>query len=104
MLLGAPACFIIQARPVKVAIKQLFYTIGEPPGILLSLLPAPQQAIMSCNYDSALKSVYGDDIEKYNEMTNADFSAGADDEMDVVEMDDDFDNYDDYDNYDEDDY
>lgn len=70
MLLGAPACFIIQARPVKVAIKQLFYTIGKPPGILLSLLPAPQQAIMSCDYDMALKSLYGDDISQYNDVIN----------------------------------
>lgn len=68
MLLGAPACFILQARPVKVAIKQLFYTIGKPPGILLSLLPAPQQAIMSCDYDLALKSLYGDSISQYNDV------------------------------------
>jgi hypothetical protein len=102
MLLGAPACFIIQARPVKVAIKQLFYTIGEPPGILLSLLPAPQQAIMSCDYDSALKSVYGDDIEKYNEMTKSDCSIGDDDGTDGEETEEDF--YDDFENYDEDDY
>jgi len=68
MLLGAPACFIIQARPVKVAIKQLVYTIGKPPGILLSLLPAPRQAIMSCDYDMALKSLYGDDISQYNDV------------------------------------
>ena len=48
LLLSSPLCFLIQTRPVKVAMKQLFYTMGEPPGILLSLLPAPQQAIMSC--------------------------------------------------------
>lgn len=102
MLLGAPACFIIQARPVKVAIKQLFYTIGEPPGILLSLLPAPQQVIMSCDYDSALKSVYGDDIEKYNEMTKSDCSIGDDDGTDGEETEEDF--YDDFENYDEDYY
>eukprot|EP00557_Chaetoceros_sp_GSL56_P012994 CAMPEP_0176477600 /NCGR_PEP_ID=MMETSP0200_2-20121128/715_1 /TAXON_ID=947934 /ORGANISM="Chaetoceros sp., Strain GSL56" /LENGTH=456 /DNA_ID=CAMNT_0017873433 /DNA_START=163 /DNA_END=1533 /DNA_ORIENTATION=- len=95
MLLGAPACFIIQARPVKVAIKQLFYTIGEPPGILLSLLPAPQQAIMSCDYDSALKSVYGDDIEKYNEMTNTESLTSNDNDMDAEEMEEEF--YNDFD-------
>jgi hypothetical protein len=67
MLLGAPACFIIQARPVKIVMKQMFYTIGEPPGILLSLLPAPQQTIMSCDYNSALKSIYGDDILTLND-------------------------------------
>lgn len=67
MLLGAPACFIIQARPVKIAMKQLFYTIGEPPGILLSLLPAPQQTIMSCDYNNSLKSIYGDEILTCND-------------------------------------
>lgn len=46
------------------AIKQAFYAIGEPPGILLSLLPAPQQAIMSLNYINAMKGLYGEDIIK----------------------------------------
>jgi hypothetical protein len=86
MLLGAPACFIIQARPVKVAIKQLFYTIGEPPGILLTLLPAPLQAIMSCDYDMALKGVYGDDIDQYNDVINSEsrgiFSSDDEDDFD----------------------
>ncbi|KAL7476607.1 hypothetical protein ACHAW6_002454 [Cyclotella cf. meneghiniana] len=62
LLLSAPLCFFIQTRPVKVAIKQLFYAIGEPPGILLSLLPAPQQAIMSLNYANAMRGLYGEDV------------------------------------------
>ncbi|KAL7510333.1 hypothetical protein ACHAXN_007293 [Cyclotella atomus] len=62
LLLSAPLCFFLQTRPVKVAIKQAFYAIGEPPGILLSLLPAPQQAIMSLNYVSAMKELYGEDV------------------------------------------
>jgi hypothetical protein len=45
---------------VKVALKQLFYTIGEPPGIILSLLPAPQQAIMSLNYGNVMRDLYGE--------------------------------------------
>jgi len=61
MLLGAPACFILQARPVKVFMKQIFYAIGEPPSILLSLLPAPQQAIMSYHYNEAIVQLYGND-------------------------------------------
>ena len=90
MLLGAPACFIMQARPVKVAIKQMFYTIGEPPGILLSLLPAPQQCIMSCQYDEALKGVYGDDVENYNDMINE--NVGDDNDSAITEdSDEDFD-------------
>ena len=59
MYLGAPLCFVLQARPVKIAMKQLFYTVGKPPAILLSLLPAPQQAIMSLNYDAAMTDLYG---------------------------------------------
>lgn len=59
MYLGAPLCFVLQARPVKIAMKQLFYTVGKPPAILLSLLPAPQQAIMSLNYGAAMTDLYG---------------------------------------------
>ncbi len=51
---------MIQTRPVKVAVKQLFYSIGRPPGIFLSLLPAPQQAIMSCDYSALMKGLYGE--------------------------------------------
>ena len=40
--------------------KQLFYSIGQPPGILLSLLPAPQQAIMSCDYAGSMRGLYGE--------------------------------------------
>lgn len=98
MLLGAPSCFIIQARPVKVAIKQLFYTIGEPPGILLSLLPAPQQAIMSCDYDMALKGVYGDDIDQCNDLINT--GRERRENKDEDNSDDNFDES--YDEYDED--
>jgi hypothetical protein len=101
MLLGAPACFIIQARPVKIAMKQLFYTIGEPPGILLSLLPAPQQTIMSCDYNDSLKSIYGDEILTCNDaVTNHDVndddeqistSAYDSDESDYSQDDDEYD-------------
>ena len=71
LLLSSPLCFFIQTRPVKVAMKQLFYTIGEPPGILLSLLPAPQQAIMSCDYGKLMKGLYGEKMlegEEWLEM------------------------------------
>ena len=55
-------CFFIQTRPVKVALKQVFYTVGEPPSILLSLLPAPQQAIMSLKYGAVMKGLYGEKV------------------------------------------
>jgi len=61
-------CFFIQTRPVKVALKQVFYTIGEPPSILLSLLPAPQQAIMSLKYGAVMKGLYGEKVlEEYSD-------------------------------------
>jgi len=62
LLLSSPLCFLIQTRPMKVAMKQLFYTMGEPPGILLSLLPAPQQAIMSLDYGKAMMELYDEKV------------------------------------------
>jgi hypothetical protein len=59
LLTAAPLCILLQVRPVKVILKQLFYAIGTPPAIILSLLPAPQQAIMSLNYDLVLQELYG---------------------------------------------
>ena len=59
MMGAAPMCFIIQARPVKIVLKQLFYAIGKPPAVILSLLPAPQQAVMSLDYDAVMKDLYG---------------------------------------------
>jgi hypothetical protein len=59
MLAMAPLCFVMQARPAKVAMKQLFYAIGKPPGIFLSLLPAPQQAIMDLDFNTAMTDLYG---------------------------------------------
>ena len=61
LLLGAPSVFLLQARPVKLMIKQVVYALlDHPPGILLSLLPAPQQAILSMDYAKSMKAVYGD--------------------------------------------
>ncbi len=71
LLLSSPLCFLIQTRPVKVALKQLFYTMGEPPGILLSLLPAPQQAIMSLDYGKSMRELYDEKVlqgEEWYEM------------------------------------
>lgn len=98
MLLGAPACFIIQARPVKIGMKQIFYTIGEPPGILLSLLPAPQQTIMSCDYNTSLKSIYGEEVLNCNEIVadNLEEYSQPSDSM-YVESDYDISDEDDYD-------
>jgi hypothetical protein len=67
LLLLSPACFIIQTRPIKLILKQVFYTLGQPPGIILSLLPAPQQAIMSCDYSAVMKKLYRNNDEKKND-------------------------------------
>lgn len=62
LLLGAPMCFIIQARPVKLWIKEMLYILlGNPPSIILSLLPAPQQACLSLSDEDALRLIYGND-------------------------------------------
>jgi hypothetical protein len=59
LLLGAPMSFVIQARPVKILLKQLFYATSNPPGILLSLLPAPQQAILKFDDEESRLALYG---------------------------------------------
>ena len=83
---------------MKVAMKQLFYTMGEPPGILLSLLPAPQQAIMSLDYSKAMRKLYDEKVlqgEEWYEMEKEEASAeGAASDGDGLFWDDDEDDYD----------
>jgi hypothetical protein len=64
MLWGAPLCFILQARPIKIWSKVLFYSMVDPPGIVLSLLPAPQQAILSMNMEQSYAALYSTEEEK----------------------------------------
>lgn len=59
MLLCAPMCFVLQARPVKMLAKVLFYMFLNPPGIVLSLLPAPQQTMLSMDEEEAYVALYG---------------------------------------------
>uniref|UniRef100_A0A7S2S604 Uncharacterized protein n=1 Tax=Eucampia antarctica TaxID=49252 RepID=A0A7S2S604_9STRA len=114
MLLGAPMCFFLQLRPVKIMLKQLFYAIGQPPGIFLSLLAAPQQAIMSLNYNAAMRDLYGEhatndmmpttteDIDDYSDddLFNNDLASFSQEEdSEESELDDD-----DYDQYGDDEY
>jgi len=101
MLLCAPMCFILQARPVKIALKQLFYAVGKPPSIILSLLPAPQQAIMSLNYNSALVDLYGEKtaLEAAKALGISFNLNNDDDDDDDFTDEDDFDS-DEYDEYD----
>ena len=43
-------------------LKELFYIVlRNPPSILLSLLPAPQQACLSLSEADAMRLIYGED-------------------------------------------
>jgi hypothetical protein len=64
MLWGAPLCFLLQARPVKIWSKQLFFMCSFPPGIVLSLLPAPQQAILNMDVSKAYGALYAPQEEQ----------------------------------------
>ena len=59
LLWGAPLCVLVQARPIKRLWKLALYGCAHPPGIFLSLLPAPQQAILSFDVQDAMQTLYG---------------------------------------------
>lgn len=61
LLWGAPLSFALQARPVKMWFKIAFYMMSNPPLILLSFLPAPQQAILSVDLRASCVALYGED-------------------------------------------
>jgi nucleosome binding factor SPN SPT16 subunit len=69
MLWGAPLCFILQARPVKMWSKILFYMITDPPSFVLSLLPAPQQAILALDMEKSFAALYSPGEEKLAEKS-----------------------------------
>ncbi|KAL3934777.1 MAG: hypothetical protein SGBAC_009573 [Bacillariaceae sp.] len=79
MLLCAPMCFIVQARPVKVFTKIMFYMVHKPPGIVLSLLPAPQQAMLNMDEEKEYVALYGPRETKEGESEMND-SEDADEE------------------------
>ena len=62
--MGAPLSFALQARPVKMCFKALFYMLSNPPSIFLSFLPAPQQAILSVDLKASCVALYGEDAAK----------------------------------------
>jgi hypothetical protein len=66
-------------------LKQIFYAMAHPPSIFLSLLPAPQQAILSFRESRARKVLYGvdDDEVKLSDNVNEE----EDDEFDDDEFD-----------------
>ena len=71
MLWGAPMCFILQARPVKLLFKQTFFLMSNPPGIFLSLLPAPQQALLNFDMEKAYNALYQTEQEKAREAAKS---------------------------------
>jgi hypothetical protein len=79
-----------------VAIKQAFYALGEPPGILLSLLPAPQQAIMSLDYVGAMKGLYGEDVIKGETWYQDAIESDEQDDVEEYDQEDEFDSDDEY--------
>jgi hypothetical protein len=86
LFLGAPLCFVLQARLVKVYLKQAFYACAHPPSILLSLLPAPQQAILDFQEDDARTVLYGTAASLQKEVKDKD---DDDDDSDDDDDDDD---------------
>lgn len=91
MLFGAPMVFIIQIRQIKIWIKQIFYAIGKPPSIFLSLLPAPQQTIMSLDVEKYMRDIYGDVDE---DMKTAEEDSDVEDDEEQYDDDYDDDEYD----------
>jgi len=72
LLFGAPMTFVVQYRPVKLMIKFMFYQYFiNPPSFLLSLLPAPYQAILSFNFDDSFDELYLTAAEKKAKATVA---------------------------------
>ena len=98
--MGAPMSVVIQARPIKILLKQALYACANPPAILLSILPAPQQAILSFSENASQTALYGttnnDDDDDEEEEGDNDDDDKEDQEVDEEEDDDDYDE-DDYD-------
>jgi hypothetical protein len=100
LLLGAPSVVVLQARPVKMWLRQVLYAVlDHPPSVFLSLLPAPQQAILSLHMSAAMQTLYG------NHLVSAANQAGLPNHRDTaplpVESDDDDDDDDDQEDNDE---
>ena len=86
MLWGAPMCFILQARPVKLLFKQIFFLMSNPPGIFLSLLPAPQQALLNFDMEKAYNALYQTEQEKAREAAKSRLGSPEEEEEDDEEV------------------
>ena len=89
MLWGAPMCFILQARPVKLLFKQTFFLMSNPPGIFLSLLPAPQQALLNFDMEKAYNALYQTEQEKAREAAKSRLGSPEEEEEEEEEEEDD---------------
>ena len=91
MLWGAPMCFLFQARPVKMWTKIIFYMMSNPPGIVASLLPAPEQAILNANFEKSFATLYRPDEQAavvQAQTTSKESFAGARANLEVEEEED----------------
>jgi hypothetical protein len=95
LLLGAPLIVIMQLRPVKAVLTQILYAILlHPPSIVLSLLPVPQQVLLSMDVEAAMIAIYGDQLKEPVKRTKQPVQAVTDEEDDVDEQEEeDFDDF-----------
>lgn len=77
-------CFIIQARPVKLFLRELVYILlrGEP-SFVISLLPAPQQACLTLTDSEGMRLIYGQDAPEEGGLSS------SEDEMELEGSEDD---------------
>jgi hypothetical protein len=69
LLIGAPGIIVCQARFMKSYLRQVIYALlYYPPAIVLSLFPAPQQAIVSLNVHTAMATLYEPHIVMNNSV------------------------------------
>ena len=58
----------------------LFFSLSNPPGIFLSLLPAPQQALLNFDIEKAYNALYKTEQEKAREAAIAAEESSTDEE------------------------
>jgi hypothetical protein len=61
LVFGAPLSILLQTRYLKLWLKTAFYMLMDPPLIFLSLLSAPQQAMLRSDWTDAYHDLYYDD-------------------------------------------
>ena len=101
LLLAAPLSLIIQTRPAKIWLKTAFYFLSNPPSILLTLLPAPQQTILGVSYEESYAAIYGSSSHGSSSLSEEEKE--DDDGEEEEEDDDDESEYEDDDDEEEDD-